>query len=404
MATLPATSALRREQIKYQIELVTVLMHVKGYGAPDTKAAVDHARLLIEKAEALGEPSEDPLLLFSVLYGAWVLNVAAFNGEAAGALATQFMALAEKQRMTGPLMLAHRMVGMTAMSTGDPVAGRRHLDRALALYDPAEHRALATRFGTDARVAILEWRSRTLWLQGYPDAALKDVDESFRDAREIGQAATLMHALAHSIATLILCRHYTSASVRAAELVALAEEKGSLYWKANGLIWQGCLSALTGQPSDAIEILTTAVAAYRSTAATIYMPFVSLHLARAHAELGKFTDAWHHIDDAIAGTVKSQEKWAEPEIHRTAGEIALMLPETEETKAEACFERALTVARGHKAKSWELRTATSLARLWRDQGKRPAAHKLLASIYGWFTEGFDTLDLKQAKALLDEHA
>ncbi|WP_171948081.1 ATP-binding protein [Bradyrhizobium erythrophlei] len=402
MASLPETSALRREQIKYQIELVTVLMHVKGYGAPDTKAAVDHARLLIEKAEAQGEPSEDPLLLFSVLYGAWVLNVAAFNGEAAGALATQFMALAEKQRMTGPLMLAHRMVGMTAMSTGDQVAGRRHLDRALALYDPAEHRALATRFGTDARVAILEWRSRTLWLQGYPDAALKDVDESFRGAREIGQAATLMHALAHSIATLILCRHYKSASVRAAELVDLAEEKGSLYWKANGLIWQGCLSALTGRSLDAIEILTTAVAAYRSTAATIYMPFVSLHLARAHAELGNFTNAWHHIDDAIAGTERSQEKWAESEMHRTAGEIALMLPEADETKAEACFERSLTVARGQKAKSWELRTATSLARLWRDQGKRPAAHNLLASIYGWFTEGFDTLDLKQAKALLDE--
>uniref|UniRef100_A0A973WR89 AAA family ATPase n=2 Tax=Bradyrhizobium quebecense TaxID=2748629 RepID=A0A973WR89_9BRAD len=402
MASLPETSALRREQIKYQIELVTVLMHVKGYGAPDTKAAVDHARLLIEKAEAQGEPSEDPLLLFSVLYGAWVLNVAAFNGEAAGALATQFMALAEKQRITGPLMLAHRMVGMTAMSTGDQVAGRRHLDRALALYDPAEHRALATRFGTDARVAILEWRSRTLWLQGYPDAALKDVDESFRGAREIGQAATLMHALAHSIATLILCRHYKSASVRAAELVDLAEEKGSLYWKANGLIWQGCLSALTGRSLDAIEILTTAAAAYRSTAATIYMPFVSLHLARAHAELGNFPNAWHHIDDAIAGAERSQEKWAESEMHRTAGEIALMLAEADETKAEACFERSLTVARGQKAKSWELRTATSLARLWRDQGKRPAAHNLLASIYGWFTEGFDTLDLKQAKALLDE--
>ena len=123
IATLPETSALRREQIKYQIDLVTVLMHVKGYGAPDTKAAVDHARLLIERAEALGEPSEDPLLLFSVLYGAWVLNVAAFNGEAAGALAMQFMTLAEKQRMMGPLMLAHRIVGMTAMSTGDQDAG-----------------------------------------------------------------------------------------------------------------------------------------------------------------------------------------------------------------------------------------------------------------------------------------
>jgi class 3 adenylate cyclase/predicted ATPase len=404
IATLPETSALHREQIKYQIDLVTVLMHIKGYGAPETKAAVDRARLLIETAEGLGEPPEDPLLLFSVLYGAWVVNVAAFDGEAAGALATQFMALAEKQRMTGPLMLAHRMVGMTVMSTGDPVAARIHLDRALALYDPAEHRALATRFGTDARVAILEWRSRTLWLQGYPDAALKDVDESFRSAREIGQAATLMHALAHSIATLILCRHDTSASVRAGELVTLAEEKGSLYWKANGLIWQGCLSAMTGDAWDAIETLTTAVVAYRSTAATIYMPFVSLHLARAHAELGQFTDAWQHIDEAIAGAETSQEKWAEPEIHRTAGEIALMHSEAEEAKAEAHFERALMVARGQRAKSWELRAATSLARLWRDQGKRTEAYELLASIYEWFTEGFDTPDLKEAEVLLGELA
>ena len=177
IGTLPGTPALRREQIKFQVELVTVLMHVKGYGAPDTKIAADQARSLIESAEALGEPPEDPLLLFSVLYGFWVVNVAAFNGGSAREVAAQFLALAERQRATGPLMLAHRMMGMTMMSTGDLADGRAHLDRALELYDPAEHRALATRFGTDARVAILEWRSRTLWLQGYPDAALKDVDD-----------------------------------------------------------------------------------------------------------------------------------------------------------------------------------------------------------------------------------
>ena len=398
---LPGTPALRREQIKFQVELVTVLMHVKGYGAPDTKVAANHARSLIENAEALGEPPEDPLLLFSVLYGFWVVNVAAFNGDAARELAAQFLALAERQRTTGPLMLAHRMKGMTMMSTGDLADGRAHLDRALALYDPAEHSALATRFGTDARIAILEWRSRTLWLQGYPDAALKDVDDSFRGAREIGQAATLMHALAHSTASLILCGDYPAAGVRAQELVVLAEEKGSLYWKANAMMWQGCVSGLTGRAAEAIEILTPALAAYRSTAATIYTPFVSLHLARACAELGQVRDALHHIDEAMTTAAKTKEKWVEAEIHRTAGEIALMLPEPDATKAGACFERALVVAREQKAKSWELRTAMSLARLWRDRGKQQAAHDLLASVYGWFTEGFDTLDLKEAKVLLD---
>jgi predicted ATPase len=166
------------------------------------------------------------------------------------------------------------------------------------------------------------------------------------------------------------------------------------------MMWQGCVSALTGRASDAIEILTPALAAYQSTAATIYTPFVSLHLARACAELGYVREAWHHIDEAMTVAAKTQEKWVEAEIHRTAGEIALILPEADAAKAEACFEGALAVARGQKAKSWELRTAMSLARLWRDQGKRQAAHDLLASVYGWFTEGFETLDLKEAKALL----
>jgi class 3 adenylate cyclase/predicted ATPase len=402
IATLPGTPALRREQIKFQVELVTMLMHVKGYGAPETKSAADRALSLIEKAEALGEPPEDPLLLCSVLYGFWVVNVAAFNGAAACELAAQFLALAEKQRTTGPLMLAHRMMGMTMMSIGRLADGRVHLDQALALYDPAEHRALATRFGTDAKVAILEWRSRTLWLQGYPDAALKDVENSFKGAQAIGQAATMMHALAHSTISLILCGDYSAASVRAQQLVVLAEEKGSLYWKANAMMWQGCVSALTGRAAEAIDILTPALVAYRSTAATIYTPFVSLHLARACAELGQVREAWHHVDEAMTAAEKTQEKWVEAEIQRTAGEIAFISPEADAAKARACFERALVVAREQKAKSWELRTAMSLARLWRDQGKPQQAQELLAPVYGWFTEGFDTLDLKEAKALLEE--
>ena len=192
IATLPGTPALRREQIKLQVALITPLIHVKGYAAAETKAAAEQARLLIEQAEALGEPPEDPLLLFSVLYAFWVANFVAFNGDVCRDLAAQFLALAEKQRATVPLMIGHRLMGISLLFTGDIAVARAHLDQAIALYDPAEHRPLATRFGVDSRVSILSFRSLALWLLGYPEAALRDADDALKNAREMGQAATLM--------------------------------------------------------------------------------------------------------------------------------------------------------------------------------------------------------------------
>jgi hypothetical protein len=146
---LPATPALRREQIKLQVALITPLIHVKGYAAPETKSAEERARLLIEQAEALGESPEDPLLLFTVLYGFWVANLVAFNGEVCRELAAQFLALAEKQGATVPLMIGHYIVGLSLAHTGDIVESRANCNQAIALYDPAEHRPLATRFGQD---------------------------------------------------------------------------------------------------------------------------------------------------------------------------------------------------------------------------------------------------------------
>jgi predicted ATPase/class 3 adenylate cyclase len=158
IASLPTTPALRREEIKLQVALITPLLHVKGYAAPETKAAAERARLLIEQAEALGEPAEDPLALFLVLYGVWTANYLAFNGRAVRELAAQFLALAEGQRATAPLMVGHRLMAISLLCTGDIAQGRAHCDRALALYDPAAHRSLATRFGQDGRVAILSYR------------------------------------------------------------------------------------------------------------------------------------------------------------------------------------------------------------------------------------------------------
>ena len=153
---------------------------------------------------------------------------------------------------------------------------------------------------------------------------------------------------------------------------------------------------------DAVETITSGIAAWRSTGATAYLPSWLSYLAAAHAELGQLDAAWRCVGEAMAAVETTKERWFEAEIHRTAGEIALKSLEPDAAKAEGYFERALTIARSQQAKSWELRAAMSLARLWRDQGKVQQARELLAPVYEWFTEGFDTRDLKEAKALLEE--
>ena len=402
IAALPATPALRREQIRLQVALIAPLLHVRGHAAPETKAAAERARLLIEQAEALGEAPEDPLLLFSVLYSVWLANYIAFHGDVMCELARQFLAFAERQGATAPLLIAHRIMGISLLCTGDIRAGRTHLDQAIALYDPAEHRSLASRFSVDARQSILSYRSWTLWVLGYPEAALADADQTVSAAREIGQAVTLMHALAHAPFTYSHCGNYATAKVQCDEAIALADEKGALFWKAWAMMNQGGVSVLTGKASDAVATIISAITMWRSTEATAHLPLSLTYLTRAHAELGQFVDARRCIGEAMTAVKTTRESWCEAEVNRVAGEVALMSPDADAAKAEAYFEGALAVARKQQAKSWELRAAMSMARLWRDQGKRDEARELLAPVYGWFTEGFDTLDLKETKALLHE--
>jgi predicted ATPase len=199
----------------------------------------------------------------------------------------------------------------------------------------------------------------------------------------------------------LYCGNYLTANAMADELAELADEKGAFYWKLAAMVARGFLLAQTAKASNAIEVLTSGMTALRSTGSTVFAPAYLSYLARAYAELGNLDDARRCISEAMAAVETTKETWFEAEINRMAGEIALMSPERDSAKAESCFERALAVARAQQAKSWELRSATSMARLWRDQGKRDEARNLLAPVYGWFTEGFDTLDLKEAKVLLD---
>jgi class 3 adenylate cyclase/predicted ATPase len=402
IALLPATPALRREQIRLQVALITPLIHVKGYAAAETKAATERAHRLIEQAQAVGEPPDDPLLLFSVLYSFCIANYIAFNGVAMRELATQFLTLAERDGTTVPLMIGHRMMGIALFATGEIEQGRNHSDRAFRLYDPAAHRSLGTRFGQDAGVSILSYRAYAQWVLGYPNAATVDAERALRDAREIGQASTLMYALTHTSFIHVNCGNYRAATSEVDELAASANEKASPFWAALGLLNRGYLFALTGKASGAVRAISEGLDALRSTGSRMWDPFYSAYLAYAHLRLGQVDDAWRCIADAVSEAEGMRERWYEPELQRIAGTVALKQVEPDAGKAEAYFERALAVARQQQAKSWELRAAMSMARLWRDQGKRHEAHELLAPVYGWFTEGFDTRDLKEAKALLDE--
>ena len=298
-------------------------------------------------------------------------------------------------------MLGHRVMATSSVYTGNIAEGRTHYDQAVALYDPATHLPLSTRFGQDIRVVILCQRSLALWLLGYPDSALADAEHALKHGRKINQAATLMYALYFGRWTHFHCGIYAAVNAQLDELVALVYEKGAEGWKGLGISFQGCALVPTGKAADAVHVIASGLAEFRSIGGTLFAPLYISYLAAAHADLGQFDEAWRCIGEAMKMIETAKERWFEAEANRVAGEIALKSPEPDSVSAEAYFERALAVARRQRAKSWELRAAMSMARLWRDQGKSPQARELLAPVYGWFTEGFDTIDLKDAKALLD---
>jgi predicted ATPase len=251
-------------------------------------------------------------------------------------------------------------------------------------------------------------RSWALWLLGYPEAALADSDDALAAACGIAESPTMLFALPHALLTHmhallthILCGDYAQAQADADQLIALADSKGAMLWKFRGTALQGCLFALTGKSCDAVQAITAGIAGCKSTGTTLWLPVYLSYLVQAHAALGQFDDARRCIGEAMSAMDATKETWWQSETMRLAGEIALLAGEPDPAGIEAYFLRALDIARAQRAKSFELRAAMSMAQLWRSQGKVKQARELLAPVYRWFTEGFDTRDLKEARALLD---
>ena len=255
IATLPSTSALRGKQIELQVALINPLMHVKGYGAPETKAAAERARRLIEEAKSRGEPPEDPQLLFSVLHGFAMVNLVTFNGKALRELAQQFLALADAQSSTVPLMIGHRIMGHSRLFTGDIAESRVHYDRSIALYDGAKLPLMTGFGGVEARVSALCFRSQSLWMLGYPKAALADAVEAMSRSRAIGHAVTLINTLCLSGRTNILCGNYTTARAELTEGITLSGEKSAIFWNAQATASLGVVSTLVGNATDAVKMI-----------------------------------------------------------------------------------------------------------------------------------------------------
>ena len=333
--TLPSTPARHQALMTLQTMLIAPLLHIKGYGAPEAKAAMERANLLIEQAEAIGELPEDPLLLFSVLFGNCMANAVAGNMQAYRDVATRFLALAEKQQASAPLLIGNILVGCCSLLMGDIADSRPYLDRVIALYDPAELRPLATRFGQDLWSGVLVMRAIALWMLGYAEAALADAEQAVKDARATNHAASMIYALAHADLTHMLCGNYVAEDRR--ELAALSDEKGSLFWKTVALSIEARHLALTDDPAKALPMLTFARNAFRSTGANFLAPLDLSVLASTHAALGEFDDARRCIDEAMTTMETNKEKWFEAEVNRIAGEVARQSPAPHTAKAAEVF-------------------------------------------------------------------
>ena len=273
----------------------------------------------------------------------------------------------------------------------------------MALYDPQQHHALAFLYGgEDPGVVSLSFAAWTLWLLGYPEQARQWNQEALTLAQALSHRYSLALALHFAAVLHQSCREVQAVQARVEALMVLSGEQGFLLWMATGTVLRGWVLAQQGHGAEGIAQMSQGEAAYQATGAQIWRPYYLALLAEAYGKVRQTTQGLMVLGEAMAFVHKSADRYYEAELYRLKGVLLLQQAVPDAPQAEACFQQALAVARRQQTRSWELRAAMSLSRLWQQQGKRAAAYELLAPIYGWFTEGFDTKDLQEAKALLTE--
>ena len=399
LATVPETPERIRRELALQTRLGPAVIAVKGYAAPDVETVYNRARELCARV------ADCPQLLFSTLRGLWLFHMLRARHDAAHEFAGQMLALAQHEQSRALHLEACKALGQTQFYLGEFVGAATQLEEALRLYNPEQHRTHALLYGSDPAVGAGVYAAWTLWCLGYPDQSLAKSHEALALARQMAHHFTLAVALCHCALLHQLRREVQPTEELSEALMALSTEQGFAYWPGVATVMKGWVLAERGQGEAGIAELRSAMATIRAIGTAAELPWYLALLAGAHAIVGQTAEGLDAIAEALALVASTNERFYEAEIYRVKGELLLKHGGPDSAaEAESCFRQALDIARVQSAKSWELRAATSLARLWREQGRRTQAHDLLAPVYGWFTEGFDTADLKDAKALLDELA
>jgi predicted ATPase len=395
LSSLPDTLERSRLELDLHIPLMAALRGARGYAHAEVSAALDRARQLVASTAATGTP-----LHFSVLYGAWVVDWVSGNAERALEHARQFLSLAEMQPTSAPRVIGHRLLGNGLLWTGNFRQARSHLELAASLYRAEEHREFAFRYGQDIGVSAQCYLSQALWHDGYPDQAARTAGRALLNAREFGHAYTLAYSLRHTAIPAVLSRDVPRVEQLANENKTISGEHGFPMFLAHSDVLLGWVAAHRGAGVDCIDRMRRGIAAAAATGLRLQESFLLGLVAEALAFAGEVEEGLAELDQALARSTESGEKWADAELHRLRGDLICRLPRPDPDGAERSFRVALSIAREQGTKGFELRAATSLARLLGNDGRREEARELLAPVYGWFTEGFDTADLKEAKALL----
>jgi predicted ATPase len=392
LALLPEDRERLQQELEFCSALGAVLRAVKGQAAPETGQAYSRARELWEQ---LGSPSE----FVQVPYGLSSYHTTRGEFDLAQRLDEDLLRLSLQRNDSAGLVLGHNASGYKLMYGGKFAASRSHLEAVLALYDPTSHRSLVHQTGTAPQVVAQAYFGIVLFCLGFPEQALARSSAAIAEARRLVHPPSLAVSLTIGTRLLSLVGDNAALDERASQVIAVATEQGFPQWRAHGTIFRGWVKVKSGDVTEGMSLLRSGSTAYRSTGAAMWMPHYTVLLAGACEIAGQVDEALTLLDEALHIVERTGERWFAAELNRLKGQLLLRQGHAE--AAEELYRKALRIAREQEAKLWQLRAAMSLARLRRNQGWRTEARDLLAPVYGWFTEGFDTSDLREAKTLLE---
>jgi predicted ATPase len=394
LADLPTGDERDHLELDVQVALGAAFVATKGYAALEVERAYERTR------ELCRQRADHPQLP-AVLWGLFAHHLHRSGIHVAYDVAEELLLLAEQRRDPAACAVGHRCLAIGAMHRGNQQLALAHFELALAHYDRADRRSPVF-LGTDIRVTTLNFIPLTLLWRGEIDEAIARSRAAFAAAQELGDVYTLSHVFHLNCWLNQHLGDSTTVRERAEAAMKLTAEHGFPLWELTAAFWCGWALAAAGEVTAGSAQMRSAIAAQKGLGVVNQRPFLLGLLADICTKAGDPTEARDLLTEALRIIDRTQERWFEAELHRLRAEALLASSPCDSAEAEASLSHALAVARKQEARFWELRAATSLARLWREQGKRNEARDLLAPIYGWFTEGFDTPDLKEAKALLEQ--